>query len=932
LTLFFTLFIFLLSAFISQAFSEDGDKILIKVMSLPPLMETNVNAQASRAIVRSFMKRYPQYKLEPFETLNIGSMNAGPLMSIATGNAPDAVYVKFRQSSTYINHGFLEPMEVLLARVLSKNPQTRQHKHGKWLATPSQSEINNAVNQILARVVKPVWPVIYRKPSALKEGLPTGKHIWALPYETLAKALLYRKDIFKEAGLDPERPPRNWNEFLDYARRIKALPNKYGFMYPRGPVASWGIFNFMAANGVRYMNESADGEWHAAFNTMAAAETIYYVLRLTSESFEWNGKRFAGAVYAPMGMGESNLKWRRGEIGMQFSYLSFDNIHELDPALMGVAPIPKAPNGKTGGELNCRMLGVFSGASLERQLGAIRYIWHLTGEDAERVKTKMYVDAGYGKFLRPDVLKAFGYEDILRQIPKDWKRTTSIAFEAGVPEPYGKNTQRIYIKTSVPINWALNRPELLKLPKKEALREIKVQLDVAAARVDKFMLGKLTKEEWNERRFYGSILFFVIFALFAGAVIYIWRVFTNEERLLGTRPPVKRFLHAYLMLLPALALVLFVQYLPLLLGTPLALLDFELLIKSSFVGIDNFATILYDSRFWASMVRTFYYVLLVVGLGFWPPILVAILLDEVPTDTLKYIFRTIFYLPTIVSGVILVFLWRQLYEPSESGFLNQILMTLNNFGPITGTVVKLGALLAWFTLVGFVFACAINLKELSWPVRGAVALFSMALFGATLYPLISAFNGPSELMIKAQHLDPSQVTGWNGIVGYLKEFFGPFHIKPFKWIEDPGLAMVCCVIPMVWATAGPGCIIYLAALKTVPEDLVEAATIDGAGLIQKLSYITLPRVKFLILIQLLGAIVGAFKGGTDFIIAMTGGGPNGATRTMGLDIFERSFIDLDFGMGTAMGWVLGALVVVLTIYQLRKMSKAQFTTATGIKK
>ena len=144
------------------------------------------------------------------------------------------------------------------------------------------------------------------------------------------------------------------------------------------------------------------------------------------------------------------------------------------------------------------------------------------------------------------------------------------------------------------------------------------------------------------------------------------------------------------------------------------------------------------------------------------------------------------------------------------------------------------------------------------------------------------------------------------------------------------MAMVSVVIPMVWASAGPGCIIYLAALKTVPEDLVEASTIDGAGLIQRISYITLPRIKFLILIQLMGAAIGALKGGTDFIMVMTGGGPNGATRTLGLDIFQRAWLELKFSTGAAMGWILGAIVIILTCHHLRRMSRATFTNAAQV--
>ncbi len=904
-------------------------KTLLRIMGLPNPKSSGVEAEASRAIVHDFLKKYPYYKVIPFHMPSIkGGMDEGPLMAIATGLPPHGIYVNFRQSSTYIDNGFLAPMEEILARLLSKNPKTRQaDANGKWLADPTEAEIKDALKKLMARVIKPVQPVVYRASNIKRPGIPAGNHFWSMPTGTISSAIIYRKDVFKEANLDPNNPPKNWNQFLEYCRKIKTLPGKYGFYYCRGPNVSWSIYNFMVSNGVRYLKHGKDGKWRAAFNTMNAAESIYYVLVMTKGQFTLDGKTYNGSVYAPMNSSERALKWDRGEIGMQFTSLSYDRISELNPALVGVAPTPLSPTGHRGNELNCRMMGIFSGATPEQKLGIMRYIWYITGDQANRIKYRIYVDYGYGKFLNPILLKKFGYNNILKKIPEGWKKSVMTAMKHGVPEPYGQNTQLIYLKVSVPINWALNRPELLDLPKEEALKRIKEQLDIAAARVDKFMLGELSESEWRKRRVVGGLVLVLIMSVFALSLGYAWRCFTKESRSLYSHGPLKKYMYAYFMILPGFAMVLFVKYLPLVLGAPLALFDYQLVVPSEFVGIDNFATVLYDKQFWFSMLRTFYYVALVVGLGFWPPILVAILLDEVPTTALKYIFRTIFYLPTIVSGVIMVFLWRQLYESSESGFLNQILMYLNYLGPVTATIVKLLVLFFWLTMVGFIFACAIKLKELSWPVRSAVIAFSLVLLGGTIYPLVNAYIGPSALVIEAKKLDPAQVSGFAGLIAYLKTLVGQFHIAPLRWIEDPKLAMICCVIPMIWATAGPGCILYLAALKTVPEDLVEAATIDGAGLIQKISYITLPRIKFLILIQLLGAIVGAFRGGTNFILAMTAGGPNGATRTIGMDIFERSFMQLKFGIGTAMGWILGAMVIVLTTYQIRRMSRAQFTSA-----
>lgn len=914
----------------AQAEDEGKAKTLLRIMDLPTPRQTGSTAVVGRMMVRNFLARNPEYRLEPFQMLEVtGSMDEGPLKAIATGQPPHGIYVNFRQSSTYVNHGFLAPLEVLLARIRSDNPKVRQaDEQGNWLADPDEEEIEKALQELKERVNPNVWPVVYREAEGkAKDSLPPGKHVWALPQVVLSKALVYRKDVFKKAGLDPEQPPKTWEEMLEYSQKITAQPNLYGFTYQRDEVVSYQLFDIIASNGVRYLEQDEEGNWKPAFNTRDMAEAIYFALRLTREEHTTeDGRTITGAAYAPIGKGDTGLKWSRGEIGMRMQSLSFDRMTDINPAVTGVAPVPKSPKGERGNIINARMFGVFSGSSPEQKLGVMKYLLFVTSDKAQRLHTKVMVEQGYGKFLDPRRLKKFGYDDVLRRVSDDWVETVETSIEDGVPEPYGKNTQRIYQYVSTPINWALQRPALLDLPKENALDRIEEQLDIAADRVSRHMLEDLSPEEKRTRNIWGGVLLVALIGVFAFSIGRVWRGFTRAERELGDRGPKRRFLVAYLILSPALLIVFFTKYFPLILGTPLALFDFQLAVETTFVGLENFATVLYDPRFWSSLARTFYYVLLVVGLGFWPPILVAFLLDEVPSAPAKYTFRTIFYLPTIVSGVIMVFLWRQFYEPSESGFLNQIILSFNDLGPVAATAVRALGLGLWFSLIFYVIFSAIKLKELKWPVRTAVAVFGFALLGATLFPLVEAYIGPSELVIEAQNLDPAEVQGFSGLFNYLAGFIGEFNLEPLGWVEDPGLAMLCVVIPMVWATAGPGCIIYLAALKTVPEELVEAATIDGASILQRLAYITLPRVKFLILIQLLGSVVGAFKGGTNFILALTGGGPNGATRTLGMDIFERAFMELQFSTAATMGWILGGVVICFTSFQLLRMSRATFKT------
>jgi multiple sugar transport system permease protein len=135
--------------------------------------------------------------------------------------------------------------------------------------------------------------------------------------------------------------------------------------------------------------------------------------------------------------------------------------------------------------------------------------------------------------------------------------------------------------------------------------------------------------------------------------------------------------------------------------------------------------------------------------------------------------------------------------------------------------------------------------------------------------------------------------------------------------------MLSCVIPAIWAGAGPGCLIYLAALKTIPVEQFEAAEIDGAGFFAKTRLIVYPALKPLITMTFLGAVTGAFQSSQNILI-MTGGGPNGSTEVAALHIFYEAFMFLNFGPATAMAWILGFMLIGFTLLQLRRLNQMEF--------
>ncbi|WP_309397719.1 extracellular solute-binding protein [Cerasicoccus maritimus] len=833
------------------------------------------------------------------------AMDIGPLMAIAAGIPPHGIYVNFRQSSTYVEQGFLEPLETLLARILSSNEQVRKwDAHNQWLADPSKQEIKDALAAIKERTPKPAWPVVYR-PNFASES--TSPHVWALPTRTLVVGLLYRKDLFQEAGLNPERPPGNWNELLEYARALRD-PDKrqYGMIFDPSNPLGYEAYTFIVSQGGRAVKESSPGVWEAAFASPQVAEAAYYFWQLLREPFTKNGEIVEGA--AGLIPGGRRLDWNRGKVGMIFSYLDSELLDSINPQLVGIAPVPASASGIRASEINSEMLGVFSQCNPAQKLAVMRYIWYITGTEAEQIRTETFVENGYGMFVNPELLEKYGYERILQRVPPSWRATFNHAMADGVPEPYGRNTQSVYRWMSLPLTKTLDT-DFVGVPRTKAIGIIEGYLKTTAQEMDEKALGNISPEQMRIRRIGAMIVLGIVVSSFFLGFRYLWRYFTNIDKSLPVNNASRRIKVGYLLLIPGLSLILMWQYLPLLGGgLSIAFMDYRIALESVWVGIDNFANVLFDDKFWSGIARTFYFVALMIGLGFWPPILLAILLQEAPTNAAKYIFRTIFYLPSVLSGIVVMFLWKQLYDPSPSGILNTLIMSVNSLDPFFASLLKLTMLAIWLCLIFILLYLPLKLHEQSRAMRTGMWIVGLGFIAVTLWPLYQSFSS-------------SGITGVSKTIGTL---FQSFQIEPMRWLENPRTAMLCVVIPTVWATSGPGCIIYLAALKTVPEELYEAAEIDGANFWHKVFYIVLPRLKFLILIQFVAAVVAAFKGGQEFILVMTGGGPAESTTILSLEIFFRTFLDLEFGIGTAMAWLLGALLIGFTAYQLRLLANAEF--------
>jgi multiple sugar transport system permease protein len=156
--------------------------------------------------------------------------------------------------------------------------------------------------------------------------------------------------------------------------------------------------------------------------------------------------------------------------------------------------------------------------------------------------------------------------------------------------------------------------------------------------------------------------------------------------------------------------------------------------------------------------------------------------------------------------------------------------------------------------------------------------------------------------------------------GLLDSLFQALHLEPVGWLINKSTAMLAIVIMATWKGAGATMIIYLAALQGVPPDLYEAAELDGASIRQRIRHITIPQLMPVMLILLILQVIGTFQIFTEPYI-MTKGGPARGTYTVMMYIFDKMFGEYNYGQAAAMGLILFAALVGLTIVYARATRK-----------
>lgn len=805
--------LFVLALGMPSAYAQSGS-IVLRVggsgnFKLPDKNDTAPDQRANRAIVEAFERLHPNIRLVSAQGLQLQgpAAESNLLLQFAGGTGPDVVYVNFRSSATYISQGFLMPLD----SYIQQDP----------------SVLNN------------VGPVVRNVLRDVGNG-----HIYSLPYAQYVQALYYRKDLFREAGLDPNKPPTNWDQFYyDCTQLTDHSKGIWGFEFGNDPDAAayWWI-NFLWQAGGEIIKKNSAGQWQAAFNTPQGVTALEFYKKLMLAPYkERDGKTYDGVARL------SSTLWDdrpQGKVAMWFAYQSnvianTADATTINPSLVGIAPMPHGPTGITANEINAAMWGISSQIKDPRvREAAWEFVKFMGSDEADRIRTKAFVEAGLGSTVNPLSLEKYGYEDYETPQSKAWLAANKTLFLHGKPEPYAQNMNEIYILLGIPLDQIRNNPNANPM----------ALLNAAAANVNNKLTGYVDPKVMHERRVWAWIIFALILLVgggflarnFATVMKQLYASFSGSTpSTAGTRTKPITHILAWIFMVPAVLSILVWSYAPLARGLVIAFQDYQIIKPAHWVGLDNFIEAFNSASFWNGLEVALLFTVYSLGFGFFLPIFLALGLSEIPKG--KMLYRTLYYLPAVTSSLIITFLWKSFYDNTQTGLFNHLL-DVGTHGHITSI---------------------------------------------------------------AQHMN---------------------FAYPVDWLGNTHLALLSVVVPAIWGAAGPGCIVYLAALKGVDEEMYEAADLDGAGVWTKIWRVTMPTLKPLILINLVGATIAAFKA-SEQILIMTGGGPANATNTIGLEVFYNAFLYLRFGYATAVAWIMGAMLIGFTLWQLRMLKDLRFSTA-----
>ncbi len=159
-----------------------------------------------------------------------------------------------------------------------------------------------------------------------------------------------------------------------------------------------------------------------------------------------------------------------------------------------------------------------------------------------------------------------------------------------------------------------------------------------------------------------------------------------------------------------------------------------------------------------------------------------------------------------------------------------------------------------------------------------------------------------------------------GLVNYVLTDLLHLAPKYIPWLQNPGTALIVIMTLGIWKGIGWSMIIFLAALQDIPEELHEAAAIDGANRWQRFWRVTLPLMRPTAVFVLVMLVIGGFNVFIP-VYLITGGGPMHHTESILTYMYGQAFDFLDFGYGAALSYLLATIIFLLSFLQIKFLRK-----------
>ncbi len=265
------------------------------------------------------------------------------------------------------------------------------------------------------------------------------------------------------------------------------------------------------------------------------------------------------------------------------------------------------------------------------------------------------------------------------------------------------------------------------------------------------------------------------------------------------------------------------------------------------------------------------------------------------------LFAVFFLIPSAFAVVLSLYRWTALGTPRWRGLDNfvRLFSDADFWQAAFNSALYMGFALVIVLPLALVVASALNAPELRLKNLWRVMFFSPMV--TSILAIAIVFN----LMYNRDY----------GVINFALESVG---LPRIDWLSNGTAAKFAVIILIAWRWTGYNSVFFLAGMQSIPQDLYEAAMIDGASVTQRFLYVTIPQLRPIILYVSVGILVGTLQIFEEPFI-LTGGGPANATLSLTQYLYQRGILRLEFGYASAIGIVIFAAVLLISLIQFRTL-------------